>query len=62
MMKLKPLLKEIDTRGRKREARRWPNELDERCAAMGASAAGHDLWWVYRPIKCGTSFSFSRQT
>ena len=44
-MKLKPLLKKIDTRGRKREARRWLKELDERCAALGPSAAGHDLWF-----------------
>ena len=44
-MKLKPLLKVINTRGRKREARRWLKDLDERCAALGPSATGHDLWF-----------------
>ena len=44
-MKLKPLLKQIDTRGRKREARRWLKELDERRAAIGPGAAGSDLWF-----------------
>ena len=37
---MKPLLKKITTRGRKREARRWLKEHDRRCAAIRPIAAG----------------------
>ena len=41
---MKPLLKTINTRGRKRKARRWLKEHDRRCAAirpiLAASSVG----------------------
>ena len=43
-MRLKPLLKKINTRGRKREARRWLSEHERRCAPIRPLTVRSAAW------------------